>query len=296
MMKICYWGNVKNCPKPTEDQEVLKALKEVAEVKFFDIKDFDMEKLIEGANTSDMFLFHAQVPTADEVTQMLIVERIQLVLQSITCKKVLWFTEKVWMGKANIIERLLPYVDVSFFADETWVRRIKEANVYPLHPAAPIKSLKGKYRPDLACDIAYIGQMYGVRPREYEFLKENLGDGIKFFDNKFGQDLADLCKSAKIILTPRFPFDDFYWSDRIYRYLSSGALVVHQRTQGLKDEGFEDGKHFFEYERDQDLIALLGTLLEKGAEKTLMTVARSGKKFVKDHSYRERVKVLLSLI
>ncbi len=296
MQKVTYWGNVKDCPRPTQDQEILKALKQVAEVQFFDIKQFDMQKLIEGANNSDVFLFHAQIPTADEVTQMLIVERIQLVLRSVKCKKVLWFMEKVWMGKAQIIERLLPEVDCAYFADETWTRRIKEEKVFALHPGAPIKSLRGKFKPELLCDIAYIGQMYGVRPREYEFLKEKLGDAIKFYDNKYGQDLADLCASAKVILTPRFPFDDYYWSDRIYTYLAMGALVVHQRSQGLKDEGFEDGKHFFEYERDQDLIALLGTLLEPGAEKTRKLVAKNGKEFVKAHTYRERVEQILKAV
>lgn len=292
-MKICYWGNVENCPRPTEDMEILKALKEVAEVQFFDIKDFDMEKLIEGANKSDIFLFHALIPTADEVTQMLVVERIQLVLRSVKVKKVLWFMEKVWMGKAGIIERLLPEVDHAFFTDETWVRRIKEPKAHALHPAAPIKPLQGEYTPELACDVAYVGQMYGMRPREYEFLKEQSGDAIRFYDNKYGQDLADLCVSAKILLTPRFPFDDYYWSDRIYTYLSMGGLVVHQRSQGLKDEGFEDGKVMFDYDRDQDLIALLGTLLEKGAEETRKVIAKNGKEFVKAHTYRVRVAELL---
>ena len=295
-IRCVYWGNVKNCPQPTEDQKILKALKEVAEVQFFDIKNFNMKRLIEGANASDLFLFHAQVPTADEVTQMLIVERIQLVLRSIKCKKVLWFMEKVWLGKANIIDRLLPEIDCAFFTDETWVRRMKDKKIHALHPASSIKSIKGRFKPELVCDIAYIGQLYGVRPREYEFLKEKLGDAIKFYDNKFGQDLAYLCKSAKIILTPRFPFDDFFWSDRIYTYLSYGALTVHQRSYGLKEEGFEDGKHYFEYERDQDLLALLGTLLEKGAEKTRSNVAKQGQEFVKKHTYRERITNLLKVI
>lgn len=289
MLKIIYWGNVKNTPRPTIDQEILKALRKVAEVKFFDIKNFDMGKLI--SEPSDLFLFHGQIPTSDEVTSMLMVERIQTVLQAVKCKKVLWFMEKVWLNKGNIIERLLPEVDYAFFTDETWVRRMKE-NVYPLHPASP-KQLRGKYREELACDIAYIGNVYGPREREYEFLKEKFGDSVKFFDNKFGKDLADVCKSAKIILVPRFPFDDFFWSDRIYTFLSYGALVVHQRTYGLKEEGFIDGQHYFEYERDQDLVALIGSLLEKGMEKMRKAVSRNGRDFVKTHTYKERVEEII---
>ena len=291
-MKIVYWGNVKNTPHPTVDQEILKALKEVAEVKLFDIKDLNVKKLVDEANQSDLFLFHGQVPTSDETISLLIMEQIQLVLRSITCKKVLWFMEKVWLAKGGVVERLIPAVDYAFFSDETWVRRMKET-IYSLHPASSIKPLKGKYRTELACDIAYVGTIYGVRGREYEFLKENYGDGVKFFENKFGQDLADLCKSAKIMVIPRFPFDDFFWSDRIYTYLSYGAFVVQQRTYGLKEEGFEDGKHYFDYEKDEDFTALLNSVLAKGNEGMRKSIAKKGQEFVKGITYRERVKRII---
>ena len=113
-MKITYFGNVKDLPNPTEDEEILKGLKKVATVKFFDIKNFDMEKLVESANDSDLFLFHAQIPSTDEVTAMLMVERLQVIVQAIKCKKVLWFMEKVWLQKGEIIDRLFPEVDHAF--------------------------------------------------------------------------------------------------------------------------------------------------------------------------------------
>lgn len=293
-MKVVYWGNVKNCPRPTQDQEILRGLKKVADVKFFDIKNFDMKKLIAEANTADLFLFHGTVPSSDEVTEMLMVERIQVVLQAITCKKVLWFMEKVWMSKVNIIDRLLPYLDHAFFTDGTWTRRVNE-NVHALAQAAP-KPLKGKYRPELACDIAYVGQIYGPRTREYEILKEKFGDAIRFYDNKFGQDLADLCKSAKVMLLPSFPFDDFYWSNRIYTYLAYGGFVISRRTHGLREEGFEDGKHYFEYEKESDFMALIGSVLDKGAERMRKGIARNGQQFVKTHTYKERINEMVNLI
>lgn len=293
-MRIVYWGNVKNTPHPTADGEILKALKRVADVQFFDIKQFDMGKLISGSNEADLFLFHGQVPTSDEVTSMLMVERIQVVLQAIKCKKVMWFMEKVWLGKGNIVEKLLPEVDYAFFTDGTWVRRVKE-KVHFLPTASPMKPLRGKYRTDLACDIAYVGQMYGPRTQEYEFLKEHFGDGIKCFNDKFGQDFADLCVSAKVMVVPRFPFDDFFWSDRIYQMLACGAFVVHQRAYGLKEEGFRDGVHYFEYERDQDFMALMESVFEKGMEKMRKNIAKTGKFFVKGHTYLERVQTLLKI-
>ena len=264
-------------------------------MKFFDIKNFEMSKLISEANTADLFLFHAQVPSSDEVTEMLMVERIQVVLQSITCKKVLWFMEKVWMGKMGIVDRLLPYVDHAFFTDGTWTRRVKE-NVHSLPLAAPTKPMRGKYRPELACDMAFVGQMYGPRMREYEILKEKFGDAVKFFDNKFGQDLADLCKSAKVMLLPSFPFDDFYWSDRLYTYLAYGGFVIQRRTHGLREEGFQDGVHYFEYEKESDFMALIGSVLEKGSEKMRKGISRKGQIFVKEHTYKERLEEMLDII
>lgn len=295
-MKITYWGSVKDTPVPTQDQEILKALKKVAKVKFFDIKKFNMAALLKAANESDLFLFHGQIPTSDEVTAMLMVERIQVVLEAVKTKKVLWFMEKVWMMKGDIIDKLLPYLDYAFFTDETWIRRVKEEKVRPLHPAAPVRPLKGRYRPELACDMAYVGQLYGPRMQEYEFLKEKFGDSIKFHENKYGQDLADLAASAKVMVVPRFPFDDFCWSDRIYAYLSMGGFVVHARTQGLQDEGFEDGKHYFDYYKDSDFLALIEQVLEPDFDKTRKKIARQGREFAKGHTYKERIQEMLDVV
>ncbi len=293
MLKILYWANVNDTPRPTQDAEILKALREAAEVSFFDIKSFDIKELIEEANKSDLFLFHAQVPAVDDITSMLMVERIETILKSVTCKKAMWFMDKVWLGKGMVIERLLPHINYAFFSDETWVRRMNE-DVLPLHPAAPIEQIKGTYKPELACDIAMVGSMYGTRPKEYEFLKDAFGEGVKFFDNKFGTDLADVCASAKIMFIPQFPFDNFFWSERMYSYLSMGGLVVQQRTYGLKEEGFLDGEHYFEYEKEQDLVALLNSLLD--SEEIRKQVAKNGQDFVKKHTYKERILELINKV
>ena len=106
--------------------------------------------------------------------------------------------------------------------------------LYPLSQASPIKPLVGEFKKELQCDIAYVGNIYGIIEHEYNFLMEKFGLGIKFFQDKFGQDLADLCKSAKIMMIPRFPFDDFYWSERVYEYLSMGAFVIQQGLMGCR--------------------------------------------------------------
>ena len=294
-MRILYWGNVNDTLHTTIDAKVLEALKEVADVKFLDIKEFSAEQVVKESKNSDLFLFHAQIPTSDDVEMMLMIEQIQAVLQKIECKKALWFMEKVWLGKGAVIEGILPLVDYAFLTDDTWVRRMNE-KIYPLSQASPIKPLVGEFKKELQCDIAYVGNIYGIREQEYQFLHEKFGLGIKFFQDKFGQDLANLCQSAKIMIIPRFPFDDFYWSERIYEYLSMGAFVIQQRTYGLKEEGFEDGKHYIEYESDKDLIPLVESMLSKEGEEARKGIALAGKDFVKNYTYRERIKEMLKII
>jgi hypothetical protein len=293
-MKITYFANVNDTYRPTADQDILAALKRKAEVKVFDIKKFEMKDLLDAANKSDIFLFHGQVVAPDEITQMMMLERIAVILDAIKppCKKVLWFMEKVWINRGVTIDRLLPGIDFAFFTDETFVRRMNEPNTFALHPASPEKAFKGKFNKDLSCDIAYVGNLYGSRMNEYEFLKDKFGDAVKFFDNKFGQDFADLCMSAKVIVVPNFPFDDFCWSDRIYTILANGGLPFHPRTYGLKEEGFEDGKHYVDYQTEQDFVSGLAMLIDKGSDKFRKEIIRNGQKLIKDITYDKRIKVI----
>lgn len=297
-LKITYFGNVKKMYRPTIDQEVLKSLKKVADVSFFDIKKFEMKDLIDKANKSDMFLFHGQVVAPDDITQMLMLERIIAILNAIkpSCKKVMWFIEKVWINRGVTVDRLIPGLDLIFFTDETFLRRMKEPKFFPLHPAAPSKFLKGKFNKDLSCDVAYVGNLYGSRVSEYEFLKDKFGDGVKFFDNKFGQDLADLCASAKVIVVPSFPFDDFCWSDRIYTILAYGGLPFHPRTYGLKEEMFLDGKHYVDYQTEQDFVSGLSMLIDKGSDKFRKEIVKNGQKLVRNITYDDRVRTIINKV
>jgi hypothetical protein len=298
MLKITYFANVKDTFRPTIDQEILKSLKKIADVSFFDIKKFEMKDLLDAANKSDIFLFHGQIVAPDDITQMMMLERITVILDAIKspCKKVMWFIEKVWANRGVTVDRLLPALDLVFFTDETFVRRMKEEKIFPLHPAAPHKFLKGKFNKDLSCDIAYVGNLYGTRINEYEFLKDKFGEGVKFFDNRFGQDLADLCVSAKVIVVPNFPFDDFCWSDRIYTILAYGGLPFHPRTYGLTEEGFIDGIHYVDYQTEQDFVAGLAVLVDKGADKMRKGIIKQGQLFVKHITYDQRIKKIIDKI
>lgn len=293
MKKITYFGNIKDCYPPTIDKQILKELKKVGEVKFFDIKKFNMKNLIEEANKSDLFLFHGTFEVPDEITFMLMIERIQVILQNIKCKKVLWLLDKVWTDYARLLVGILPYVDKAFLSDGTWIKRFDVEDIYHLPPAGV--KYKGKKKKEYECDIAFIGKIYGHRKEVYEYLKNNFSTKFKVFNNCFEKELASLCKSAKIIVAPDFPFDDFFWSDRIYNVLANGGFLFHPRSYGLIEQGFIEGEHFVPYENERDIPKLANLFLKFKKERN--RIAKKGQEFVlKNHTYDKRIKEILCQI
>lgn len=292
-MKFTYLGNF-DSEVPTIDQDILYSLKKKGEVFQFDLRKFedaDMQKIIEKANESDMFLFHGFIPETNDMMLEMILQRVQILLDNIKCKKVLWFFDKIMGNKVKIITKLMDSVDFIFLNDDTWSRRFSSDKIFPLHHAAPEGAYirNGEYKKELACDIAFVGSMYGERLGMYEFLKKKFGDRFVLYDDKFGKNYADLCKSAKIIFVPQHPFDDFYWSERIYTTLASGGFCFHPRSYGLEEEGFVDGKHYMTYHTEQDMFVALSMLLDKKSDKTREDIAKEGKKFVKGITYSQRL-------
>lgn len=288
--KVLYFGNFKG-EVHSIDQDILYSLKKNSDVIAIDLREFkeneDLKIIVDKANKCDLFLFHAFVPETNELYSQLVLERFVVMLEAIKCKKVLWFLDKIVGFKMKIITTLYDSLDLIFLADETWLRRFDSDKMFSLHPAASNKVYKGKFKKELSCNIAMLGSLYGERVKQYEFLKKRFGDSFKFFDDKYERDYADVCKSAKIVIVPQFPFDDFYWSDRIYTILNNGGFCVHPRTYGLTEEGFKDGKHYVDYYSEQDLFITLKMLIE---DKSLRNgISKEGKEFIKGYTYEDRL-------
>jgi len=298
-MKITYFGNFKN-KIPTIDEDILYSLKKGNEVKSFDLRDFDdkkMLKIIKAANESDLFLFHGTIADMDDFTMSLILQRITVLLDAIKCKKVMWFLDKVVGTKVKIIMSLVDKLDYIFVSDDTWLRRFESDKIFPLHPGCSEKPIKGRFKKELECDIAFAGSLYGERVGMYEFLKKTFGERFKMFDDKYGKDYADLCKSAKVIIVPQHPFDDFFWSDRIYTTMKNGGVVVHPRTQGIIEEGFEEGKHYFNYYSESELYATLKMLISKENKGLRKMIGAESQYFVNKHfTYSDRIDEMLKKI
>ena len=117
------------------------------------------------------------------------------------------------------------------------------------------------------------------------------------FNGVWGNDFYDVCQTAKIIVAPQFPEDDFYWSDRIYRVLGAGGFLIHPRLYGLKQENFENKKHYITYHTWNELVFHLEHFLKPEYDKERRKIAQQGKEFVLKHfTYNQRLKEIFKKI
>jgi len=298
-MIITYFAHVTNKNREN-DEDILQALKKLGhKVYAIDDRNFDHQKVVDTANKSDLFLFHKGGINEDSLLeQEVTLMNLQNMLKDIKCKKAFWYVDKVYQGRERWISAIYSLVNAGFLVDETFLRRRKYPNLYSLKQGCSIKPLKGKKNPIYECDIAYIGSVYS-EPRKM-FVKEmskRYGDKFRVYTDVHGQDFADLCVSAKMIISPDYPIDDFYWGDRIYRVCAAGGLMVHPNSYGLKDQGFKSGYNFIGYTDWCDLTEIIDYFLSDKMKKVRKEIAKRGKELVVEkYNYVELCKKLLSKI
>lgn len=294
-MKICYLARFKDKKYPSNTiREAL--LKLGHKVQAVEEEEFPMKVLIDAGERNDLFLFHdGGVKTEGELDFHLSVTRLQQLLDQMRCKKSFWFLHKIWAFNERWLTDIEPFIDAGFLNDETFYRRIHAEKLFPLHCGAEEKN--GQFKKELACDIAYVGSIYGLREKFLNMTRQQYGNRFKIFPSISDEDYADLCQSSKIMIVPKFPFTDFYWGDNIYRILGAGGFCLHPRLQGLKDEGFEEGNHYLGYSDWQEVLFALKNFLKPEAQDARLGIAQEGKGFVlKNCSYEKRLKELIGKI
>ena len=266
------------------DKDIIKALKQLKhEVILVDSLDFQ--------ETADLFLFrNTAIPTDNMPLFFDKSIKLQKTLASLKCKKAFWFTDKV-MGLGNdLLEAIIPLVDYVFLNDDTWLRRHDYENVYPLHLGAS-EIPEGKYVKKYDADIAFNGDIYQPMISWIDELKKTFGNKFKLFNVK-GKDFADLCASAKIIISSRFLSSDFYWDDKIYQTLACGGFMIHPRLHGLE---LKDAKHYVSYNSFPELTDTIKWFLKYPVERD--TIASKGRtEVLKKYTYKNRMKELLSKV
>jgi len=278
MSKIIYFDS-----KEQIDKDIIKALKKLKH-KVILVEDLDFKE------TADLFLFRNTIIPTDSFPDFFnkLIE-LQKVLTGLKYKKALWFTDKVMGLGQDLLETIIPLVDATFLNDDTWIRR-HDYKIYPLHLAAGDME-EGKYEKKYDVDIAYNGIVYPPMANWVGNMKHIFGSRFKLF-NVSGKDFADLCASAKIMIIPRFLFDDFYWDDKIYKTLALGGFVIHPRLYGMD---LKDGEHYISYDSLTELVDATNWFLKYPPERDSI-VSKGMAEVKKNFTYKNRLKELLSKI
>ena len=315
-MKILYWAHLLHNKEilghKDSDEYILEALRELGHKVYpFDDRVFDIKKLLKKRNSVDLLLFHKGgvgiIPRGKQGARTgwgdfyLTLERLSIILQNFKRpKKVFWYFDRVFNRGAFShrevwMQRVIPQVDCGFLVDETWIRRHRYTNIFPLKQGATsdMKEL-GDYNEEFEADIAFVGSLYEERELWWNLIKQRYGKRAKHFQNVWGKDFRDLCQTAKIIIAPPHPTDDFYWSARFYYTLGAGGFLVHPKLYGLKEEGFRDGYHYIGYTSLKDMFLKLDYFLSPRTYLTREQVKKNGRELVfKKYTYKHRCKTLL---
>lgn len=148
----------------------------------------------------------------------------------------------------------------------------------------------GRRRPELACDVAFVGvrrhhpEWTDYRVRLIDELARRYGRRFRWYGpgsphgTVTGQDLADLCASAKVVVgdscNPGFSVRR-YWSDRVPLMLAHGAALVHPAVVGMGPAGFVNGRTlrtypFGDFDR---LAAVVDELIDDPAQRERLGTA-----------------------
>lgn len=290
-MTILYLGNFNPFMSSTE-KIIKEALEKLGHNVFcFDERSVNAPDILQSAKNykADLFLFHKGIRWGFSLQQL------HELLLRLTCKKAFWYFDPInnFPDREQFMQLIIPNVDIGFLTNGTWIKQNNYKNLRWLLQGTEVKKL-GKKKKEYECDIAFAGSIYKGREVFFDNFKKKYGDKFKTFNNVFDRDFYDLCASAKIMISPRFPANDFFWSNRIYKTLGAGGFMLHPRCEGLKKE-FTAGVHYEDYGDDEELFMKIDWYLEHEADRK--KIAKAGyEKCIKDFSYTERVKKLIEEI
>lgn len=176
--------------------------------------------------------------------------------------------------------------------------------------ADPTLDRPGRVRPDMACDVAYIGsadpyrtgllariaERYRVRTygRHWESRAAEVGWTGR---SVTGDDFGDACASARIVLGIERGFQmqaqvDRYTSNRIFRVLVAGGFHLTYGTSGARAL-FRDGEHCAFYGDENELFDRIEHYLTHEDERE--RIRENGRRFVlAHHTLDHRVHNLLT--
>lgn len=292
-MKIVYLGNFGNPYSDATEKHIKYAFEQLGhEVIIKDEASFDIDDIVKTCrDEGDMFLFHK----GGEAFDVELPDLIEL-LNKITIPKVFWYFDKVFDGdRENWMHTVIPYVEHGFLTDETWVRRQNYENISVLRQGIGNEDVSlGKEDDEFKYDVVFFGTIYDEHRSAFvRGLQETYGDRFRVFSDVFGRELFDACASAKVIVSPRSPQDDFYWSSRVYMMTGSGGFLIYPKLEALKEE-FEPGKEIVMYASGHQLKDKIDYYLKPENEEERKAIQKAGyEKCINNYTYQNRVETLV---
>jgi len=138
-------------------------------------------------------------------------------------------------------------------------------------------------------DVGFIGHVY--TPFRTRLLKGLKRYNFEHFGNKeecWGPRYSETCNSVKIMVGDNCRNDiPYYWSDRLYLSLGSGAFLMYPRVPGIEDY-FTDGKHLILYDNESDLHNKIDKYLGLPEERKYIAL-QGAEEVAKNHNWAVRV-------
>jgi hypothetical protein len=181
---------------------------------------------------------------------------------------------------------------------------------------APHNAVRGTFRPELACDVVFVGSWAGGyheewqhRPQLIKHLRRKWPKRLELWGsgrNIRGQDLADLYASAKVVvgdscLVPKTDGSPMthYCSDRVFETVGRGGLLVHPFVPGVlgAEDLLECGNHALGWDLGHwdKLDEVITWALD--SPETVEQIRQEGFDHVKaNHTYANRLDWALGLV
>lgn len=214
--------------------------------------------------------------------------------RSLPMPKVGWFFDKAWHGREQWLAKIAPLCGVFCLTDGDWAAGCGLDNVRVLRQGISVRCEQGKPNGQWP-DIVFPGTPYAGRVDWVRAMERRWGRDFGFVQQGvYGQDMYDLCETAKVIVAPQFPCTDRYCSNRVYVVLGAGGFLLHPKLKCLNAE-FKDGVHYVGYTSQSDLDAKISYYLAHPAERD--AVRRAGQRLVHGkYTYKHRVVKLMQYV
>jgi glycosyltransferase involved in cell wall biosynthesis len=193
--------------------------------------------------------------------------------------------------------RISRVFDVTFVCQKEYVEKFKEDGIKQVFwlPLAAASELYSRHNHKRIYDIAYIGGMGKLHNKTRYELLESIKQNFPsvFFGMALPNEMAQIYQKARIVFNKSINNDV---NMRYFEAMAAGALLVtdHTINNGAEDL-FEPGKDFVEYYDEHSLLEELKRFL--GNEPLRSDISeRAKRKVLANHTYRHRVKQLISEI